>query len=355
MRVKHDRPSDDPLNHEFWTANQVSTLDALRGYLATADLLCLVVIEHQGSVKQLGLAYFPVDTTRSPLLHPLDSFQARNSVDVTEVTFRRELLAKISCRSFGYQSEEVIGSKDVPQAVVAQISTYISRSQMNERGLVLVGWSMFESAIWVSKHCPQLLSTGTECFIGWADVQDYAQYMAGRDPSDFPSLEKTISALHINNEIGQSDEKLATRAGHKAVRVLQVLVGLDTIVCGPPYLEIRRHQKPCRLFTPRPGTRMSEYPFVALLKPSNPFQFLPLQLSRTKSEFLHQFPQAYQPIAIGFERWRNGRPHFKGLEVKRAYVCFASAAETDRFVSEVDRAVVGDQSIEISRFQHSLG
>jgi hypothetical protein len=77
-----------------------------------------------------------------------------------------------------------------------------------------------------------------------------------------------------------------------------------------------------------------------------------MQLSRTKSEFLQQFPPAHQPIAIGLEKWQNGRPHHDGSKVKRAYVCFASAAETDRFISEIHGAIVGDQAIEVLKFQY---
>jgi hypothetical protein len=35
----------------------------------------MVVIEYQGSIKQLAFAYFPVDTARIPSLHPPNSFK----------------------------------------------------------------------------------------------------------------------------------------------------------------------------------------------------------------------------------------------------------------------------------------
>jgi hypothetical protein len=77
---------------------------------------------------------------------------------------------------------------------------------------------------------------------------------------------------------------------------------------------------------------------------------LPLELSGTKSQFLAQFP-AFQPIAIGFEKWRSNCPYIKGTDVKRAYVCFASALEVDAFVSQMDGTVIGDNTIQVSKLE----
>ena len=338
--------------HEFWTVNQISTLDAIKGYLVMADLLCVDVIAHQGLIKQIGLAYFPIDTVRFPQLYPVDSFQTRNLIDVTEFGCRPNEPAKVWYRNCNFQSEEVIESEKVPQVVLTHISTYLARSKMNERGVVLIGWSTSEFTTWISKHCSQLLSTGTGCFIGWADVQSYTQSLAHTHTSDFSGLDKTMKALQINNTTSQDGEKLHTRAGNEAVHILQVLVGLLDTVKSLKSLDIERKQKACIQIITRPGFRANKYPFVALLKPLDPFNFLPQQLGKTKSEFWQQFPQTYQPVAIGLERWNNRRPDRKGLELKCANICFTSATETDQFVLEMDGMVLGHQSIKISKLQH---
>ena len=66
---------------------------------------------------------------------------------------------------------------------------------------------------------------------------------------------------------------------------------------------------------------------------------------------MEQFQKnSYKLIAIGLERWQDGRPHFHGSNFKRAYMCFSSAAETDQFVSEIDGATIGNQIIHITKF-----
>jgi hypothetical protein len=121
MPKRRNKSSKSRLWPQFWTAGRIPTLDALRGHMVTADLLCMAVIGDRDSLKQVGLAYLPVDASLAPNLHPLDSFQARNSVSVYEANRRigSAVVAKVSAKSVGGISDEMIPSDDVPQAVLA--------------------------------------------------------------------------------------------------------------------------------------------------------------------------------------------------------------------------------------------